>query len=64
MFREVDKMRKDVLGESHEDTLNSNSWCAICLCYKQQFYNAVLTFREVEKMSKEVLGRTLPKLSL
>ena len=63
MFTEVEKMLKEVLGVKHEDTLNSKLWLALCLYYKQQFYNAELMFREVEKMRKEVLGRTLPKLS-
>ena len=48
MFREVDKMRKEVLGERHEDALNCKPWLAICLYYKQQFYNAELMFREVK----------------
>ena len=40
MFREVEKFRKEVLGEKHEDTLNSKYWIAICLYARQQFHNA------------------------
>ena len=40
MFREVEKMRKDVLGEWHEDTLDSKHLIAMWLYEKQQFDNA------------------------
>ena len=56
MFREVEKMLKEVLGEKHEDTLNSKQWIAKSLYKKQQFDNAEQMFREVEKMQKEGLG--------
>ena len=61
MFREVEKMRKEVLGEKHEDTINSKYWIAKCLYKKQLFDNAELMFREVEKVRKEVLGMAHPK---
>ena len=56
MFREVEKMQKEVLGEKHGDTQTSKNWIARCLYEKQQFHEAELMFREVEKMQKEVLG--------
>ena len=52
MFREVEKMRKEVLGEKHAYTLNSKYWIARCLYEKQQVNNAEEMFRDVEKMPK------------
>ena len=37
MFREVENMQKEDLGEKHEDTLNSKHWIATCIYEKQQF---------------------------
>ena len=53
MLREVEKMRKEVLGEKHAETLTSKQWIASCLYKKQQFHEAELMFREVEKMRKK-----------
>ena len=57
MFREVENMQKEDLGEKHEDTLNSKHWIATCLYEKQQFHNAEKMFREVEKMQKRGFRR-------
>ena len=56
MFREVEKMPKEVLGEKNANTLNSKYWIATCLYAKQHFHNAEQMFREVENMQKEDLG--------
>ena len=52
MFREVEKMRKEVLEEKHTDTLTSKHWIARCIYEKQQFDEAELKIREVEKTLK------------
>ena len=40
MFKEVENMQKEDLGEKHEDTLNSKDCVATFLYEKQQFHNA------------------------
>ena len=57
MFREVENMQKEDLGEKHEDTLNSKHWIATCFYEKQQFHNAEKMFREIEKMQKRGFRR-------
>ena len=54
MFREVEKMQNEVLGEKHAHTLTSNHWIATWLYENQQFHRADLIFKEVENQ-KEVL---------
>ena len=34
MYREVETMRKEVLGEKHADTLTSTNWNESCLYNK------------------------------
>ena len=54
MFREVEKMRKEVLEEKNTDTVTSKNCVAKCL-YKKLLFNYVeLIFRVIEKIRIEV----------
>ena len=52
MFREVENMQKEVLGEKHADTLNSKQWIAKSLYKEQQFLTLKYCLEKLKKCKK------------
>ena len=59
-YKEVKKLKIDILGKTHPDTLITIHNIAVCLHNMGNYNEALVKYKEVEKLKIDILGKTHP----